>query len=173
MSQLGQETESQINPSNARALWCILNNKAVGQTMPAVSFNGEVIERTDSPRYLGIHFGRMLTYKTDVESTKLRCRKGLFALKAMTAKGIEQRHLFLLYQNALFNVIDKFLGLTTMSKSNLLKLNRVQYEAIRVIWGTIKDTHKEAMHNLLHLLSMEARKKVGLSERYDAVLSRN
>ena len=93
-----QETESEINPSKAQALWCTLNNKAVGQAMPAVSFNGEAIERTNSLRYLGIHFDRMLTYKTQVESTKLRCKKGLSTLKAMASKGIEQRHLFLLYK---------------------------------------------------------------------------
>ena len=67
-----QETESEINPSKAQALWCTLNNKTVGQAMPTVSFNGEVIERTNSLRYLEIHFDRMLTYKTQVESTKLR-----------------------------------------------------------------------------------------------------
>ena len=88
--------------------------------MPAVSFNGEVIERTNSLRYLGIHFDRMLTYKMQVESTKLRCKKGLSALKAMASKGIEQRHLFLLYQSVILSVIDYGLGLTTLSQSNLL-----------------------------------------------------
>ena len=91
-----QETESEINRSKAQTLWCTLNNKAVGQAMPAISFNGEAIERTNSLWYLGIHLDRMLTYKTQVESTKLRCKKGLSALKAMASKGIEQRHLFLL-----------------------------------------------------------------------------
>ena len=43
-----QETESEISPNKAQALWCILNNKAAGQAMPAVSFNGEVIERTNN-----------------------------------------------------------------------------------------------------------------------------
>ena len=37
-----QETESQINPGKTQALCCTLNNKSVGQAMPAVSFNGEV-----------------------------------------------------------------------------------------------------------------------------------
>ena len=69
-----QETESETNPSNAQALWCTLNNKAVGQTMPGVSFNGEFIERTNSLTCLGIHLDRMLTYKTRVETTKLRCK---------------------------------------------------------------------------------------------------
>ena len=56
-----QETESEINPSKAQALWCILNNKTGGQAMSAVPFNGEVIERANSLRYLGIRFDRMLT----------------------------------------------------------------------------------------------------------------
>ena len=70
-----QETESEINLSKAQALWCTLNNKAVGQAMPAVSFNGKAIERTNSLRYPGIHYDRMLSYKTQIESTKLRCKK--------------------------------------------------------------------------------------------------
>ena len=96
VSRWCQETESEINPSNAQGLWCSHYNKAVGQIMPAVSFKEEVIRHTNSLRYLGIQFNRMLTYKTQVESTKLRCKKGLSALKAMASKGIEQRHLFLL-----------------------------------------------------------------------------
>ena len=123
-----QETESEINPSKAQALWCTLNNKAVGQAMPAVSFNGEAIERTNSLRYLGIHFDRMLTYKMQVESTKLRCKKGLSALKAIASKGIEQRHLFLPYKSVILSVIDYGLDLTTLSQSNLLKLDTLLFK---------------------------------------------
>ena len=61
-----QETESEVNPSKTRALWCSLDHKAVGQAMPAVSFNGGVKERANSLRHLGIHFDWMLTYKTQV-----------------------------------------------------------------------------------------------------------
>ena len=159
MSQWCQETESKINPSKAQTLWCTLNNKAVGQTMPAVSFNGEVIERTNSLRYLGIHVDIMLTYKTQVESIQLRCKKGLSTFKAMASKGIEQRHLFLLYQSVILSVIDYGLGLTTLSQSNLLKLDRVQSEAMRVSLETTKDTAIEAMRCLLDLPSMETRQK--------------
>ena len=114
----------------------------------------------------GIHFDRMLTYKTQVESTKLRCKKGLSALKAMASKGIEQRHLFLLYQSVILSVIDYGLGLTTLSQSNLLKLDRVQNEAMRVILGTTKDTPIETMLYLLDLPSMETRHKVEQVKAY-------
>ena len=115
-----QATDAEINPSKTQSLWCTLNNKAEGQAMPAVSFSWEVIERTNNLRYLGIHFDRMLMYKTQVKSTKLRCKKGLSTFKARASKGIEQRHLFMLYQSVILSVIDCGLGLTTLSQSNLL-----------------------------------------------------
>ena len=83
--------------------------------MLAVFFNGVVIERTSSLRNLGIHFDRMRTYKMQVESAKLRCKKGLSKLKAMAEKGIEQRHLFLLYESVKLSVIDNRLDLTSLS----------------------------------------------------------
>ena len=134
--------------------------------MPAVSFSGEIIEHTNSLRCLGIHFDAMLTYKMQVESTKLRCKTGLSALKAMASKGIEQRHLFLLYQSVILSVTDCGLGLTTLSQSNLLKLNRVQNEAMRVILGTTKDTPIKTMHYLLDLPSMETRHRVEQVKAY-------
>ena len=38
-------------------------------------------------------------YRKHVETTALKCKKGLSVLKAMSIKGIEQRHLFLLSHN--------------------------------------------------------------------------
>ena len=61
-------------------------------------------------------------------------------MKAMGSKGIERRHLFLLYQSVILSVIDYVLGLTSLSMSNLLKFDRVQNEAMTVILGTTKDT---------------------------------
>ena len=81
-------------------------------------------------------------------------------LKAMASKGIEQCHRFLLYQSVIPNVIDYGLGLTTLSQSNLLKLDGVQNEAMRVIQGTTKNTPIEVMGYLLDLPSMETRHKV-------------
>ena len=56
--------------------------------MPEVTFDGAVVERTSHPRYLGIHFDRMLTYRKHVKTRALKCKKGLSVLKAMAAKGI-------------------------------------------------------------------------------------
>ena len=84
----------------------------------------------------------------------------------MASKGIKQRHLFLLYQSVILSVIDYGLSLTTLSQSNLLKLDRVQNEAMRVILGTTKDTPIETMRYLLDLPSMETRHKVEQVKAY-------
>ena len=105
------------------------------------------------------------TYKTHVESTKLRCKIRLSALKDMVSKGIEQRHLFLLYQSVILSITDYGLGFTTMSQFNLLKLGRVQNKATRVILETTKDTPIETMCYLLDLSSMEARQRWSKSKR--------
>ena len=77
-------------------------------------------------RYHGTPFYRMLTYRKHMEATALKCNKGLSVMKATSAKGIEQCHLFLLIQNVVLSIIDYRLDLTR----NLLKLVRVQNEAM-------------------------------------------
>ena len=51
----------------------------------------------------------------------------------------------LLYQSVVFSVIDYGLGLTTMAQTNLLNLDRVQNEAMRVTVGNTKYTPTETM----------------------------
>ena len=113
--------------------------------MPAVTFDGAVVERTNRLRYLGIHFYRMLTFRKHVETTALKCKKDLSVLMAVSAKGTEQRHLFLLYQSVVLSVTVYGLGLTTMAQTNLLKLDRVQNETLQVILETTRDTSAETM----------------------------
>ena len=56
------------------------------------------------------------------------------------AKGIKQGHIFRQYQSGVLSVIDYGLGLTTIVQTNLLKLDRVQNEAMRVTLRTTNDT---------------------------------
>ena len=57
----------------------------------------------------------------------------------------------------ILSVIDYGLGHTTLSQFSLLKLDRMQSKAMRIILGTTKDTPIEAMRYLLDLPSMETR----------------
>ena len=71
-----------------------------------------------------------------------------------------------MYQSVILSIIDYGLGLTTLSQSNLLKLDWVQNEAMRVILGTTKHTPIETMRYLLDLSSMETRHKLGHVKAY-------
>ena len=93
--------------------------------MQAISFGEKFLKHTTGLRYLGIHFHGMPTYKSQVESTKHGCKKGLSALKAIAAKGIEQSSAPV-YQSVILSVIDYDLGLTIPSESNPLQPDKVQ-----------------------------------------------
>ena len=119
----------------------------------------------------------MLTYKTLVESTKFRCKKRLCGLKAMAEKSIEQRHLLQLYQNVILIVIDYALGVTALSQSCLLKLNRVKHKAVCYFWEEQKKKKKQpknknknaaidVIYCLLDLPSTETRFKVEKVKTY-------
>ena len=143
-----------------------LHHRAADKPVPTVTFDGAVFEGTGHPRYLGIHFDRMMTHRKHVETTALKCKKGLSVLKAVAAKCIEQRQVFLLYQSVVLSVIDYGLGLTTVAQTNPLKVDRVQNEAMRVILGTTKDTPIETTRFLLDLTPVQARQKVERVKAY-------
>ena len=167
-------------------MWCTLNNKAVKQAMPDVSFKGEVIERTNSLRYLGIHNDRMLMCKNH-ESTKLKRKKQktnkqtnkqtnkktthththTHTQKPQSPKPVHIESLGCKWHRSMSSVPavsvcdTQCLGPTTLSPSNLLEFDRVQNEAMRVILGTTKYKHIEAMRYPLNQLSMGTRHKAG------------
>ena len=84
----------------------------------------------------------------------------------MAEKGIEEHHLFLLYQSVVLCGIGYGLGLTLMSQTTLLKLDRVQNEPMSVILGTIKDTLTETMRFMLSSHQWKTRQKVEQDKAY-------
>ena len=84
----------------------------------------------------------------------------------MAAKGIEQRHLFLPYQSVVFSVTDYTLGLTPMARTNLLKLDRVQNEAMPVILGTTMDTSSETTRFVTDIPPTQTRQKMTQVKAY-------
>ena len=66
-------------------------------------------------------------------------------------KSCKEQHLFLLYQSAVLSVIDYRLGLSTVAQTNLLKLDRTQNEATRVVLRTTKNTPTETILHKVHV----------------------
>ena len=64
------------------------------------------------------------------------------------------------------SVIDYGLGLIPMAQTDLLKLHRVQSEAMRVIIGTTKDTPTETMRFMLDIPPLQTTQKVEQVKAY-------
>ena len=85
------------------------------QSNASITFDGAIVKQRSHLRCLGSLSTECQPTKKCVETTSLRCKKCLSDLKAMDAKGIEQCHLFLLYQSVVLIVIDYGLSLTTVA----------------------------------------------------------
>ena len=82
------DTGSLINRNKAQTLWYTLDNRAAGKPVPAVTFDGAVVDRTSHLRHRGVHFDRMLTYKRrGNNNTEVQERS--VSPEAMAAKRIE------------------------------------------------------------------------------------
>ena len=86
----------------------------------------------------------------------LKCSERLSALRGKAEGETEQRDLFQLYQRELLSIIAYRPGFITLSQTNLLKLERVQNEAMIIILSTPRDTPVEAMRFMLDLQSFKA-----------------
>ena len=109
----------------------------------------------------------MLTYR-QAGTTALKCMKALSALKAMAAKGFEQCDLFLLYQCGVQQ--SRTMGQASQQwhrqMFNMLQLDRVQNEAMRVIlpvFPTTRDTPTETKTFMLDLSANQTESGAGQS----------
>ena len=76
------------------------------------------------------------------------------------AKMVLLTLLFMLLTSLVLSVIDYGLGLVTISKTQLQKLERIQNEAMRTVLGCTRDTSCAAMRYLLGLTSIEERHRL-------------
>ena len=159
VSQWCQETGFENNPSKVQALWCTLDNKALGQAMPAVSFNEQVTQHTNSLRYFGIDFDRMLMQKMQVQQRTVRtesqvCKRHRTTSPVPGVSECDTQHHWL--RSGSHNPVTVQPADTQQGAS----------KAMRVILGTIKDTPIEAMLYLLDLPPLETRHKVEQVKTY-------
>ena len=153
VSRWCHDTGSLINPNKAQTLWCTLDNSAPGKAMPAVTLIWWSCSQTSE--LSEIPCDRLRQY-----SDLLKCKESLPVSKVVVANGIEKHHLFLLYESVAVSGIDYGQGIIQMAQTILLKLDRVQNEAIRVMLGTTKDTPTETIRFMTDLPPMQTRQKM-------------
>ena len=165
-----EDNSAVTNSAKAQVLWCSLNNRIVKDPTPPVTMNYEVIERGTELKYLGITFDRSLSFGQHVENTISRAKKGITAVKVMANALMPQRTLFLMMQLVVMSVVDYGLGLLTLSKTQVGKLERVQNEAMRTVLGCTRDTPIACMRHILGLPSIDVRHRLAQARMYLKVM---
>ena len=84
---------------------------------------------------------------------------------------MHQKILVILYQALVVSVMEYGLGLLTLSKSQLQRLDVIQNEGMRAILGCTKDTSAEAMRHLLDLPTVSERHKLAQVKAFLKVAS--
>ena len=84
----------------------------------------------------------------------------------MASAGIQQHVLVLLMQLVVFSVFDYGLGMLTLNKTQVERLERLQNAAMRAVLGCTMDTHVITMRYLLDLTSIRVRHRLAQVKMY-------
>ena len=111
--------------------------------LPNLSLNNTIIPYEKSVRFLGLTFDYHLTWKPHIDDIKHRCQKDLQLLSIISHQnyGADYHTLRKLYMSPILPKIDygSFIY-ATAAKTHLLKLDRLQFAASRVMLGALKCT---------------------------------
>ena len=116
---------------------------------PPIIINGTPIEEVTDFKYLGIHFDRTLTWAKHVNSIEAKARRRLNLLKVLTNKkfGADARIMKNIYLAIIRPIMEYGAPvIISASQTTILKLERVQREALRIILGAHRTTPISSMY---------------------------
>ncbi|XP_026315738.1 uncharacterized protein LOC113227079 [Hyposmocoma kahamanoa] len=139
---------------------CIFSNSFRRDSAHLV-VNGRQLETVDSVKYLGLWLDRTLRWGRHIRETKQKVEKftNIFKVLAGPGWGVHPKHLRRLYIALVRSRLDyaSFLY-DSGSNSQLMQLDRIQNQYLRVIGGFIKSTPIHVMENELCLPPLNTRR---------------
>jgi ribonuclease HI len=149
----------QISPQKTQGI--IFSKKRV--FLPEKLYINDVpIQFTQSVKYLGVIFDTHLIFAQHINYIVQKCDKRINLLKCVTGTswGTGKESLLLLYRSLIRSLMDYacFIYLN-ISKTQLLKLERIQYKALRVICGVPSTTPGPVLQAELGELPLKLRFK--------------
>jgi hypothetical protein len=129
---------------------------------PALSLHGSHIRYVTSIKFLGLTFDNKLTWKKHITALKDRCRRDLQLLRVISAKrwGADLTTLRRLYTALVLPKLDygSFL-FATACHSTLAELDRIQYEAIRIMTGALRCTPTHMLEAEADIMPLHLRRR--------------
>ena len=147
-----------IDPVKTKAL--IITNKHANNP-PPLSLGDSPLNYVQSCKFLGLVFDSRLTWRIQIENLKHRCRKDLRLMRIVAGHpwGADLTTLRRLYCSLVRPKIDygSFLY-GTAAISNLVQIDRIQYEASRTILGALRCTSTYKLEAEANLMSLRVRR---------------
>ena len=99
-------------------------------------------------KYLGVILDKKLSWKNHIDNLTTRCEKGLNFLRSVTKTwwGCDITTALVFYKSYIRSILDYgsiLYGFAT--KTNLIKVDRIQYKALRICLGAMRSTPTEAL----------------------------
>ena len=143
-----------FNPGKTKDM--IFSSKVLNNSPPTM-FNNTFIERVNNHRHLGVYFTSNLDWSYQINDICLRANRKLAILRK--TKMLKRKTLDLLYKITVRSVIDYSLPLyaNSLKKTDLARLERLQYSAAKLVTGALHHTSREKLNNELGWESIKTR----------------
>ena len=138
------------------------NNKNILPGTTEIKINNTEIKSSETVRFLGITFDYKLTFNQHINKINTRCNRAMTIIKFLrgTWWGSDPQTLITLYKSYVRSVIEyaSFVYFPTR-KNSIYKLERIQYQAIRLALGYRRSTPTNILlaESKLPLLSERAK----------------
>ena len=131
-----------FNPKKSKDI--IFSNKNLFNS-PPILFNQTQVSRVNTHKHLGIYLTSTLDWSLQVSQLCLKANRKLSVLRSI--KLLQRKTLDMLYKVTVRSVIDYGLPLyfNNLKQTDILKINRVQYNAAKVVTGALPYTSQEKL----------------------------
>ena len=129
---------------------CKYNGKSIQENKQLFNLylQGEPLQTVDSYKFLGITFDEHLTFRKHIEQLAISCQNATNLMRSVagTNYGADKPTLLMLYKSLIRSRIDYgCMVYNSGNKTDLAKLDKIQYTALRIALGAYPSTNSEAL----------------------------
>lgn len=149
-----------LTVSSTKSKLCIFK-KGYKRNNICISIHGEPLQEVSNVRYLGMELDRSLKWTKHINALTEKILKflNIFKVLAGTGWGVHPKYLRRIYIASIRSRLDfGSILYNNASKSNLLKLDKAQNQALRVIGGFVKSTPIHVMECELCVQPLQIRR---------------
>ena len=134
----------------------------------------DIIRPTKNAKFLGVEIDGLLSFKKQVDSIHDRSAKRLNVLKVLACHGVEPKTLMKLYKIYIRPIIEYgSIAFTTAPKSQLDRLENIQYDAIRIALRLPKYIRKSLLNEYASIQPIHVRLTSLNTKLLDIMKTRN